>query len=58
MTTATYEVTGMTCEYCVRAVAAELKTLDGVSDVRRGQRRPARSPCSLPGTAPSAACSS
>jgi len=34
MTTATYQVTGMTCEHCVRAVAGELKTLDGVSDVR------------------------
>jgi copper chaperone len=34
MTTATYQVAGMTCEHCVRAVAGELKILDGVSDVR------------------------
>jgi len=30
----TYEVTGMTCEHCSRAVSAELKNLAGVSDVR------------------------
>ena len=34
MTTATYTVTGMTCEHCANAVSAELKALDGVSDVR------------------------
>jgi copper chaperone len=34
MTTATYQVTGMTCGHCVRADAGELKTLDGVSHVR------------------------
>lgn len=34
MTTATYQVTGMTCEHCVRAVAGELTILDGVRDVR------------------------
>jgi copper chaperone len=34
MTTATYQVTGMTCEHCVHAVSDELKILDGVSDVR------------------------
>ena len=33
MTTATYQVTGMTCEHCVHAVAGELKDLAGVSDV-------------------------
>ena len=33
MTNATYHVTGMTCEHCVRAVTNELMTLDGVSDV-------------------------
>ena len=33
MTTATYQVTGMTCEHCVHAVAGELNHLDGVSDV-------------------------
>jgi copper chaperone len=34
MTTATYQVTGMTCEHCVRAVTEELENLDGVRDVR------------------------
>jgi copper chaperone CopZ len=34
MTTATYQVTGMTCEHCAHAVTGELKSLDGVSDVR------------------------
>ena len=33
MTNATYHVTGMTCEHCVRAVSGELKHLDGVRDV-------------------------
>jgi len=33
MATATYHVTGMTCEHCVRAVSGELKDLDGVRDV-------------------------
>jgi copper chaperone len=33
MTTAAYQVTGMTCEHCVHAVSDELKNLDGVSDV-------------------------
>jgi copper chaperone CopZ len=34
MTTATYQVTGMTCEHCAHAVSGELKSLDGVSGVR------------------------
>jgi copper chaperone len=33
MTSATYPVTGMTCEHCVHAVSGELRSLDGVSDV-------------------------
>ena len=33
MTSATYQVTGMTCEHCVRAVSGELKQLSGVRDV-------------------------
>jgi copper chaperone CopZ len=33
MTTATYEVKGMSCEHCVHAVTDELARLDGVSDV-------------------------
>jgi copper chaperone len=34
MASVTYEVTGMTCEHCSRAVSAELKSLTGVTDVR------------------------
>jgi copper chaperone len=33
MTTATYQVTGMTCEHCAHAVSGELSELAGVSDV-------------------------
>ena len=33
MTTATYAVTGMTCEHCVRAVTEEVRRIEGVSDV-------------------------
>jgi copper chaperone len=33
MTSATYKVTGMTCEHCVHAVTAELGNLTGVSGV-------------------------
>jgi len=33
MTSATYQVTGMTCEHCVRAVTSELKSLHGVYGV-------------------------
>lgn len=33
MTSATYQVTGMTCEHCVHAVSSELKAVPGVSGV-------------------------
>ena len=33
MTATTYQVTGLTCEHCARAVSAELRAVDGVSDV-------------------------
>jgi copper chaperone CopZ len=33
MTSATYQVTGMTCGHCVRAVSSELQNLVGVRDV-------------------------
>ena len=33
MPTATYQVTGMTCEHCVRAVSQEVKNLGGVTGV-------------------------
>ena len=32
-TTAEYQVTGMTCEHCARAVAREVGALAGVADV-------------------------
>ena len=34
MTSATYWVTGMTCEHCVRAVTGELAMLGGVTEVK------------------------
>ena len=33
MTTATYQVTGMTCDHCVRAVTTDLVLLEGVRSV-------------------------
>jgi copper chaperone len=33
MTSATYRVTGMTCEHCARAVTSEIASLGGVSSV-------------------------
>lgn len=33
MNTATYTVSGMTCEHCVRAVDEELSSLEGVTAV-------------------------
>jgi copper chaperone CopZ len=33
MTSATYQVTGMTCEHCANAVTGELKNLSGVRDI-------------------------
>jgi copper chaperone len=33
VTTTTYQVTGMTCEHCVRAVTSELSALPGVQAV-------------------------
>ena len=33
MTSTTYQVTGMTCEHCVRAVTSELESVPGVSAV-------------------------
>jgi copper chaperone CopZ len=32
-TTATYRVTGMTCDHCVRAVTDEMAAIPGVRDV-------------------------
>ena len=33
MTTTAYDVSGMTCEHCVRAVTTEVLQVDGVQDV-------------------------
>jgi copper ion binding protein len=33
MTTSTFAVTGMTCEHCVRAVAEEVRRIEGVAEV-------------------------
>jgi copper chaperone len=33
MVSATYQVTGMSCEHCVQAVSEELTALDGVTGV-------------------------
>ena len=33
MTSMTYQVTGMTCEHCVRAVTEEIESLAGVSAI-------------------------
>jgi copper chaperone len=33
MTEATYTVTGMTCQHCVRSVTEEIGEIDGVRDV-------------------------
>jgi len=33
MTSATYQVTGMTCEHCVHALTEELQNLSGVTGV-------------------------
>ena len=33
MTVSTFEVTGLTCEHCARAVTGELSSLAGVTDV-------------------------
>lgn len=33
MTTATYDVVGMTCDHCVRSVESEVAKIDGVESV-------------------------
>ena len=52
MTTATYQVTGMTCGHCVRAVSEELKNLDGVRDVTVDLRPGAASVVTVSSEAP------
>ncbi len=34
MTNATYEVKGMTCDHCVKAVSSEIGEIPGVQDVK------------------------
>jgi copper ion binding protein len=34
MSTSTYQVSGMTCEHCVRSVTEEISELAGVQEVR------------------------
>jgi copper chaperone CopZ len=34
MSQSTYQVAGMSCEHCIRAVTGELEALPGVRDVR------------------------
>ena len=55
MTSTTYQVTGMTCEHCVRAVIGELKNLDGVSDVTVDLVPGGRSAVTVTGETPAAA---
>ena len=52
MTTATYQVTGMTCEHCVHAVTDELKNLDGVGDVTVDLHPGGESPVTVSSAAP------
>ncbi len=52
MTSATYQVTGMTCEHCVHAVTGELKDLGGVSDVTVDLVRGGRSLVTVTSVAP------
>jgi copper chaperone len=55
MTSTTYQVTGMSCEHCVRAVTGELKNLDGVSDVTVDLVPGGRSAVTVTGETPPAA---
>lgn len=55
MTVATYQVTGMTCEHCVRAVESELKHLDGVQEVTVDLHPGGTSPVVITSDAPLAA---
>lgn len=55
MTTATYQVTGMTCGHCANAVTGELKNLSGVRDVAVDLRPGATSAVTVTSDAPLAA---
>jgi len=52
MASATYQVTGMTCEHCVRAVSSELEHLDGVTGVTVGLVPGGRSAVTVTSQAP------
>ncbi|MHB1596631.1 MAG: heavy-metal-associated domain-containing protein [Streptosporangiaceae bacterium] len=55
MTTATYQVTGMTCGHCAHAVTGELKDLSGVRDVAGDLHPGATSAVTVTSEAPLAA---
>jgi copper chaperone CopZ len=55
MTTATYQVTGLTCEHCAHAVTGELKNLSGVRDVAVDLHPGAKSAVTVTSEAPLAA---
>jgi copper chaperone CopZ len=55
MTSATYQVTGMTCEHCAHAVTHELKNLGGVQDVTVELNPGGRSAVTVSSDAPLAA---
>ncbi|WP_159618499.1 heavy-metal-associated domain-containing protein [Ruania rhizosphaerae] len=50
MTTTTIDVTGMTCGNCVAHVTAELKEIDGVSDVSVDLHQGEASPVTITST--------
>ena len=55
MTSATYQVTGMTCGHCAHAVTQELKSLGGVQDVTVELNPGGRSAVTVSSDAPLAA---
>lgn len=55
MTTATYQVTGMTCAHCAHAVTEELTNLDGVHGVTIDLRPGGESAVTVASDAPLAA---
>jgi copper chaperone len=52
MTTATYQVTGMTCAHCAHAVTGELENLPGVSRVQVALNPGGESAVTVSSTAP------
>ena len=52
MASATYQVTGMTCEHCVHAVTGELNNVSGVHEVTAGLHPGAQSAVTVTSDAP------